>query len=511
MIVGKTRTEVDKLWNAFWTGGITNPVSVIEQITYLLFIRRLDDLECRAERLEARSKLTGARKIFNPQQQHLCWSSFKQLKPELMYKTVQEEVFPFIKNLGNLDSGSDSALSTFAKSLSDAVFLIPKPSLLSAAVDLIANLDLNNADTAGDLYEYLLSKLSTSGINGQFRTPRHIIRMMVELIEPQLGDRICDPACGTAGFLFTALNYVLEQNTSPELIQVDEDGSKHGFVGDRMTPHQRDIFQNKMFFGYDFDQSMLRVASMNMWLHGLDAPHIAYADTLSKRFEQRERYDIILANPPFKGSLDHGDCCSSLLSEIKTKKTELLFLILALRLLDVGGKAAIIVPDGVLFGNSAAHTSVRKLLVEENQLEAVLSMPAGVFRPYAGVSTAVLVFSKGGSTNNVWFYDMQADGFSLDDKRVELDHKIHDNNNIPDIIKRWRNLELESGRSRGEQSFLVPKSEIVDKNYSLSINRYREVELVASSKIDPKTIFEELRAVELDIQNTIVELEALLK
>ncbi len=431
------RSDVDKLWNAFWTGGITNPVSVIEQINYLLFIRRLDDIEARNERVSARMGKKTKRQIFTDEQQRFRWSNFKQLKPDSMYKVVQEEVFPFIKNLG---SSETAEISTFSKTLSDAVFMIPKASLLSSAVELISALDLDNADTAGDLYEYLLSKLNTSGINGQFRTPRHIIRMMVDVIEPKVEDRICDPACGTAGFLMSALQFILEQKTSSKYVQVDEDGYRHGFVGDQLTEQERKKFENDTFYGFDFDLTMLRVASMNMWLHGVEVPNVSYADTLSKQFIEENKYDVILANPPFKGSLDYADCSPTLLSEIKTKKTELLFLLLALRLLDLGGRAAIIVPEGVLFGASSAHRGVRRTLIEEHQLEAVISMPSGVFRPYAGVSTAVLIFTKGGSTDKIWFYDMEHDGFSLDDKRNEVSE-----NDIPDILTCWR--------ARSEKSF----------------------------------------------------------
>lgn len=430
MIVGKTKADVDKLWNAFWTGGITNPLTVIEQINYLLFIRRLDDIESRNERLASRTAKPLARRIFQEAEQHLRWSNFKQLKPNAMFNVVQQEVFPYIKNLG---STSTSEISTFSKNLADAVFMIQKPSLLSSAVELISGLDLDNADTAGDLYEYLLSKLNTSGINGQFRTPRHVINMMVELIAPLVGDRICDPACGTAGFLLSAQQYILEHSTSPKYIQVDEEGCKHGFIGDRLTDKQRKIFQSDMFYGFDFDASMLRVAAMNMWLHGIEVPNITYADTLSKNFDESNKYDVILANPPFKGSLDYADCSHSLLSEVKTKKTELLFLVLAIRLLDVGGRAAIIVPDGVVFSSSTAHVEVRRMLIEDHQLEGVISMPNGVFKPYAGVSTAVLIFSKGGTTDRVWFYEMEHDGYSLDDKRQPVE-----DNDIFNILECWK-------------------------------------------------------------------------
>jgi type I restriction enzyme M protein len=426
MIVGKTKSDVDALWNAFWTGGITNPISVIEQINYLLFIRRLDDIEARAERIAARTGKAMDKRIFPEDKQNLRWGQFKQLKSDAMFKRVQEEVFPFIKTLGSSNNeaeGDASNISTFSKTLADATFLIPKPSLLASAVELISGLDLDNADTAGDLYEYLLSKLATSGINGQFRTPRHIIRMMVELIDPDVDDRICDPACGTAGFLFSALNHILEKYSSP--------GLSH--TGDKMTPTQRQKFETDTFYGFDFDTTMLRVASMNLWLHGIENPHITYADTLSKSYEEEGRYDVILANPPFKGSLDYADCNPALLNEQKTKKTELLFLLLALRILDIGGRAAIIVPDGVLFGSSNAHVGIRKTLVEDHQLEGVISMPSGVFKPYAGVSTAVLIFTKGGQTDRVWFYEMEHDGFSLDDKRQAVE-----DNDIPDVVDCWK-------------------------------------------------------------------------
>lgn len=537
MIVGKTKSDIDKLWNAFWTGGITNPVSVIEQINYLLFIRRLDDIETLSERLAARTGNVNAKRIFSGKNQHLRWSNFKHLKPDAMFTVVQEEVFPFIKNLGN---ENESIVTSFSKNLSDAVFLIPKSSLLASAVDLISGLDLDNADTAGDLYEYLLSKLSTSGINGQFRTPRHIIRMMVKMIDPKVEDRICDPACGTGGFLFSSLEHILEHNTSPALVQEDDEGQRHGFIGDQLSKEERRKFETDTFYGFDFDQTMLRVASMNLWLHGINLPSIKYADTLSKNFTEENRYDVILANPPFKGTLDYSDCSPSLQSEIRTKKTELLFLFLALRMLDVGGRAAIIVPDGVLFGKSAAHVQVRKHLVEEHQLEGVVSMPSGVFRPYATVSTAILLFTKGGKTDKVWFYEMKHDGFSLDDKRLPIKE-----NDLPDIIDCWisrhdgtfgslresminkvqtkliplrekqRNcaqrvdelqfessieqtsdqkdlqlanaaLELKEATemiqetqheyNRLSQQFWVDKQTIVDKNYDLSANRYRHIE-----------------------------------
>jgi type I restriction enzyme M protein len=535
LIIGQTKNDVDKLWLAFHSGGITNPITVIEQINYLLFCRRLDDIEKRNERIAERTKVPVKKRIFSVDDQELRWSNFEHLEARQMFDLVRDKVFPFIKGLG---SESD-VVSTFSKTLSDAVFQIPKASMLSAAVSLVSNLDLDNSDTAGDLYEYLLSKLQISGINGQFRTPRHIIRMMVEIVNPIIGERICDPACGTGGFLFSALQYILEKNTSENLVQVDEDGYRHGFVGDKLNKSDRKKFETDSFYGFDIDPAMLRVAAMNIWLHGIEEPNVLYADSLSKNFAEINRYDLILANPPFKGQLDYADCSPALLSEVKTKKTELLFLALSVRILDVGGRAAIVVPEGVLFGSSTAHVQIRRLLLEDNQLEAVISMPAGVFKPYAGVSTAILLFTKGGATERVWFYDMEHDGFTLDDKRQPTVE-----NDIPDIIECWKAREdrrfeaarsarmselrnlmtplklkktelltklngqkfnevlnaegsetstlpmlerdlrkqnsaiqtLQSEFNRLSRQFWVPKQDILDAKYDLSSDRYRQVE-----------------------------------
>lgn len=575
MIVGKTKSDVDKLWEACWTGGITNPINVIEQINYLLFIRRLDDMETLAERLSNRTGKPMERRIFPENQQHLRWSQFRHLKPDSMFKVVQSEVFPFIKGLGNSQDEQETNVSTFSKTLADANFMIPKASLLASAVELISGLDLDNADTAGDLYEYLLSKLSTSGINGQFRTPRHIIRMMVEIIDPEIQDRICDPACGTAGFLFSALGYLKEKYTSPQMVQVAEDGTRFGFVGEKMTDAERKKFNTDTVYGFDFDSTMLRVASMNLWLHGVENPHIRYADTLSKNFEEADRYSVILANPPFKGSLDYADCNPDLLAEVKTKKTELLFLVLALRLLDIGGRAAIIVPDGVLFGSSNAHVGIRKSLVEDHQLEGVISMPSGVFKPYAGVSTAILIFTKGGQTDNVWFYEMEHDGYSLDDKRNPVEE-----NDIPDVVACWKQRQengfnqqrqarmaelktamapLKQNRLKHQEDinrlqfesvldetnetlqaqltlckqelaeldekihifqkefnqlsrqFWVGKTEIANNKYDLSASRYRQLEQDETFYPNPRVTLERMVRLETSIQNDINELEGLLK
>lgn len=445
MLVGKTRNDIDKLLDLFWTNVTSNPLTVIEQITYLIFIRRLDDIETKKERQSKRTGKKIENRIFpentkNEKFQDYRWSNFKQTEPEQMLKTVRDGVFPFMKNLAT-KSEAGSTITEFAKKMKDATFLVQKPSVLATAVSVISDLDLDNADTSGDLYEYILNQLTTSGKNGQFRTPRHIIRMMVEIIDPGIEDRICDPACGTGGFLFTSINYIKEKYTSEEM-------KKQGFlhVGDKLKEKDFKKFQNDTFYGFDFDSSMLQIAAMNLWLHGVEQPNIHYADSLSKSFEEKEKYSVILANPPFKGSLNYEDVNPDLISEIKTKKTELLFLELTLRLLDMGGRCAIIVPDGVLFGSSNAHKAIREKLVEHNQLEGVIGMPSGVFKPYAGVSTAILIFTKGGKTDKVWFYDMEHDGYSLDDRR-----QLTEENDIPDIINCWNNRTDKSFQTKAEK------------------------------------------------------------
>ena len=445
MLVGKTKNEINKLWDTFHSGGMTDPLSTIKQLTYLLFIRRLDDMETLNERREKRIGKKTSKKIFPENKQHLRWNNFKHKESGEMLKILRDEVFPFIKELGK-ERLEEAVVTTFATTMKDAIFEIQKASVLQTAVDIISNLDLDNADTAGDLYEYLLSSLQLSGRNGQFRTPRHIIKMMVEIVDPNIDDVVCDPACGTAGFLFASINYILEKNTSKNLIQKDSEGNKYGFIGDKLTEGQKRKFQTTTFFGYDFDTTMLQISSMNLWLHGIQEPHIKYSDTLSRNFTEENKYSLILANPPFKGSLDYDDVHPNLISEMKTKKTELLFLELTLRLLDIGGRCAIIVPDGVLFGSSNAHVGIRKKLVENHQLEGIIGMPGGVFKPYAGVSTAILIFTKGGKTDKVWFYDMEHDGYSLDDKRDPVKE-----NDIPDIIDCWKNRNDKSFQIKAEK------------------------------------------------------------
>lgn len=499
MITGELKNKIDSLWEIFWTGGLTNPLDVIEQMTYLMFMKDLDDMDnLRAresamlglpyESIFAEEVTIGERTIAGNQ---LKWSVFHDFPAQKMYTTVQEWVFPFIKELhGNKESA-------YAKYMGDAIFKIPTPLILDkvvTAMDAIYDqmAQMKEADTRGDVYEYLLSKLATAGVNGQFRTPRHIIRMMVELMEPKADDIICDPACGTSGFLVAAGEY-LKENCKEEVF-FDQKNKEH--------------YMNQMFHGYDMDRTMLRIGAMNMMTHGIENPYIEYRDSLSDQNPDQEKYSLILANPPFKGSLDYDTVSPDLLKVCKTKKTELLFLALFIRMLKVGGRCACIVPDGVLFGSSKAHKAIRQELVEGNCLEAVISMPSGVFKPYAGVSTAILVFTKTGhgGTDKVWFYDMKADGFSLDDKRTTVKE-----NDIPDIIQRYRNLEQELDRKRTEQSFFVEKREIAENDYDLSINKYKEIEYVPVEYPPTEEILEDLRSLETEIAKNLEELEEMLK
>ena len=499
MITGELKTKVDGLWEIFWTGGLTNPLDVIEQITYLMFIRDLDDLDNTRSKESAmlgipfKSMFEGEYRVGNAtvDGKQFKWSVFRDSPSEKMFETVQLGVFPFIKQLhGDRDSA-------YSKYMGDAIFKIPTPQKFSQVVDaldsLYADMDgIGSKDVRGDIYEYLLSKLSTAGTNGQFRTPRHIIAMMVELMDPKADEIICDPACGTAGFLVAACDYLRERK------------SKEIFF----DKSRKDHFNAEMFTGYDMDRTMLRIGAMNMMVHGVERPNIAYKDSLSEQNEDTERFSLVLANPPFKGSLDENTISPSLLSEVRTKKTELLFLALFLRILRVGGRGAVIVPDGVLFGASNAHTAVRKLLIEKNRLEAVISMPSGVFKPYAGVSTAILIFTKTGhgGTDNVWFYDMTADGFSLDDKRSPIG-----DNDIPDIIARFRDREGEKSRERTEKSFMVPKEEIVENGYDLSINKYRKTVYETEEYPPSSEIIREMRRLTEELAEDLKKLEEMVR
>jgi len=459
MMTGELKSQVDKIWQSFRTGGISNPLTVIEQFTFLLFLRRLDEAQLLQEK---KANLIGGdvtAPTYPSEYAAFRWHTFKNNDPEKMFQLFTSPttdgltVFEHMKQLGN--HGNDS-MGIFAQYMKGATFMIPTPKLLDQVVQMIDKIVMNDRDTKGDLYEYLLSKIASAGTNGQFRTPRHIIKMMVEMMEPTQEDTICDPSCGTAGFLVAAGEYVHDHH--PDWFH------EQSF---------REHFNQDMFTGIEFDATMLRIGAMNLQLHGIEHPQLIGRDSLSEaNAAMREQFSLILANPPFKGSLDYDSVESSLLNTVKTKKTELLFLALMLRMLKMGGRCAVIIPDGVLFGSSNAHKKLRQELVEGQKLEAVISMPSGVFKPYAGVSTAILVFTKtnNGGTDNVWFYDMQADGYSLDDKRAAIT-----DNNIPDIIRRFKQRNTEGERTRIEQSFLVPMDEIKANDWDLSINRYKEI------------------------------------
>ncbi|WP_114201420.1 type I restriction-modification system subunit M [Janibacter anophelis] len=511
MITGDLKSKIDTVWNAFWSGGISNPLEVIEQITYLLFIRRLDELQTLKEK---KARVTGAidDPIFLPGQSHLRWQHLKNAGAAEAHQTMGQEVFPFLHGLGGEGS-------TYSEHMKDARYTIPTAGLLSKVIDLLDEIPMGKRDTNGDLYEYLLSKIAQAGTNGQFRTPRHIIELMVAMMAPTPEDEICDPACGTAGFLVAASEYVREQHPST-----------------LTNAKQRQHFHHSMFHGFDFDSTMLRIGSMNMLMHGIEAPDIRYRDSLSEgASSEEEQYSLILANPPFAGSLDYEATSKDLQKVVKTKKTELLFLALFLKLLKPGGRAAVIVPDGVLFGSSKAHKALRKILVEDQKLDAVVKLPSGVFKPYAGVSTAILFLTKtdSGGTDDVWFYDVRADGFSLDDKRNPVDA-----NDLPDVLARWqtkptlaevraasleatttlaeeRGTSLEAtwpelSRARTDQSFTVPKGEIVAQDYDLSLNRYKEIEYDEVEHRAPLEIIADIEALDAEIAKGMDELKAIL-
>lgn len=499
MITGELKNKIDSLWQIFWTGGLTNPLDVIEQMTYLMFIHDLDQTDTTHKQeamilgTDYKSRFEGTEEINGKvvDKEKLKWSTFHDMGPEQMYETVSQSVFPFIKNL---DGDQDSAYSTY---MQDAIFKVPTPLMLQKIVTAMDGIydkmeESKTSDTRGDVYEYLLSKISTAGVNGQFRTPRHIIRMMVELMDPKPDDLICDPAAGTSGFLVESADY-LKENKKKEVL---------------FNPVNKKHFMNDMFTGFDMDRTMLRIAAMNMMTHGIEHPNIEYRDSLTDQNPDRDKYSLILANPPFKGSLDYESVSNDLLETAKTKKTELLFLELFLKMLKRGGRAACIVPDGVLFGSSKAHKAIRKDLIENNKLRAVISMPSGVFKPYAGVSTAVLIFDKTGygGTDDVWFYDMKADGFSLDDKRSKISE-----NDIPDIIERFKNLDNEKDRKRTDQSFLVPKEEIAKNDYDLSINKYKEVVYEKVEYEPTNVIMDKIEELQQQIENDLKLLRAMLE
>ncbi len=507
------KSKIDALWDRFWSGGIANPLTAIEQMSYLIFLKRLEDKD-NAEKKTAEKRKTEFKSVFEKpvggltkKETEKCrWSYWSQLPGEEMLAYVRDTVFRFLRSLG-------SETSSFTQYMQDAVFVIPKPSILQEAVKIIDGMHISeqNADVQGDLYEYLLMNLTTAGKNGQFRTPRHIIRMMVKLVNPKIGESICDPAAGTGGFLVNAYEHILEANTSPGILEYDEEGKAHHLIGDMISDKKLIAFlKGPAITGYDFDTTMTRIGAMNLMLHGIDNPNFKYSDTLTKSFSEKNRYDVILANPPFKGSIDIGDINDRFI--VKTTKTELLFIELIYDMLLTGGRAAVIVPDGVLFGSSNAHKAVRKILTEKCKLEGVISMPSGVFKPYAGVSTAILIFQKGAKTDTVWFYDMTADGFTLDDKRDKTDK-----NDIPDIIEKWelKNIppltppKIGGENNRKAKSFYVPIKEIIENNYDLSINRYKEIEYETTEYDKPKVVIKNIELLEKDIFEDINFLNSL--
>lgn len=493
MITGEIKNRIDSIWDSFWTGGITNSITILEQMTYLFFMKMLDDTQLKKEATANVLGITIKEPIFKDGTWHnpdtdkevaysnLRWHKFINFDAEKLYGTISKDVFVFIKTL---NEGKESAYSRF---MENATFLIPNPRTLVKLVEGISRLDMNNRDAMGDVYEYVLGKMAASGNNGQFRTPRHIIRMMVELMEPDLNDIICDPAMGSAGFIVESAKYISEHNKT-----------------ELMKKEHAEHYRNNMFHGFDTDQTMLRIGAMNLMLHGVDKPDIEYKDSLSTDNSDTECYTLCLANPPFAGSLDKESVNKSLLAITKTKKTELLFIALFTRILQTGGRCASIVPDGVLFGNSSGHKAVRKELIDNQRLQAVISMPSGVFQPYAGVSTAILIFTKtnAGGTDKVWFYDMKADGYSLDQKRTEVK-----DNDIPDIIARFKNLQEEASRTRKDQSFLVPVEEIRQNDYDLSINKYKEIGREKIEYEKPEIIISRIKTLEQEIAKAIEELK----
>lgn len=507
MLTPTLRSKVDSLWDKFWSGGIANPLTAVEQISYLLFMRRLDAMD--AKKAEDAEWLKKPYKSLFKGNEKLRWSKFRHLPAEEMLAHVRDKVFPFIKELG----GEEDA---FARHMQDAVFIIPKASLLVEAIGIIdaiyTEIEQEGAkkgqtfhDTQGDLYEYLLSEISSAGKNGQFRTPRHIIQMICALVNPKLGDLVCDPACGTGGFLLGAYQHILTQHTSKEHLRTDENGMTRGLVGDKLSDkRQWAALHERTFYGFEFDTTMVRIGLMNLVLHGIEKPSLNYMDSLSKQFTEKDRYDVVLANPPFKGSIDKGNINEDLV--LKTGKTELLFVNRIYNLLRIGGRAGVIVPDGVLFGSSNAHKELRGILLDKCELQGVVKIPAGVFKPYAGVSTALLIFVKGGKTENVWFYDMQADGLSLDDKREKVKE-----NDIPDVIAKWEKRNHKKDTDRKSRAFFVQADEIRENKCDLSIGRYKEVVFDTVEYDSPRIILRRLRNLEKTIAQDTDELEKMLR
>ena len=500
------KSSIGRLWDKFWSGGISNPLTAIEQISYLLFMKRLDELDIKKRH---DSEFTGEvyESIFKGKNEQLRWSHFRQMEGGEMLIHMQTKVFPFLKTLGTEES-------QFAKHMGNAVFIISKPSLLVEAVNIIDEIfeEISRQesegqgfqDTQGDLYEYLLSEITSAGKLGQFRTPRHIIQLICELADPKLGDTICDPACGTGGFLLGAYQHIITAHTSKGNRKTDENGLTRGLLGDKLTSDKQwKQLKEKTFYGYDMDESMVRIGLMNLIMHGISVPNIEQKDTLSKKFNEDSHYDVIMANPPFKGSIDKGDINESF--SLNTTKTELLFINRIINSLKIGGRAGMIVPDGVLFGSSNAHRDARKMLLNDCELQGIISMPSGVFKPYAGVSTAVLIFVKGGETEKVWFYDMQSDGFSLDDKRT----KTNGGGDLPDIVDKWKNRRKITENDRGSKFFYVEKKEIEKCDFDLSINRYKEMKYEEVKYENPKVILAKIEKLEQEIVAGLSDLKNL--
>ena len=500
MITGELKSQVDKIWAAFWTGGISNPLTVIEQFTFLLFLRRIDERQLLAEKKANMIGSPVTNPLYDEAHKKFRWNVFKNNDPETIFDLFTKPqpdidnltVFEHMKSLGK-EAG------VFAQYMKGATFMIQTPKLLDQVIQMIDKIQMDDRDTKGDLYEYLLSKIATAGTNGQFRTPRHIIKMMVDMVQPKKDDTICDPSCGSAGFLVAAGEYF-------------HDKHEDWFHNKEFRDHYNGVSEDGsrgMFTGIEFDPTMLRIGAMNLQLHGIEHPQLIGKDALSEsNADTREEFSLILANPPFKGSLDYDGVESSLLKTVKTKKTELLFLSLMLRMLKVGGRCAVIIPDSVLFASSKAHKQIRQSIVEGQKLEAVISMPVGVFKPYASVSTAILMFTKtnSGGTDNVWFYDMQADGYSLDDKRDPINET-----DIPDIVERYKKLEAEKARGRTEQSFLVPFNDIKDNDWDLRVNSYKEIVYEEIEYRSPEILISEIEQVDLEREQALTLLKELLK
>jgi len=500
------KSSIGRLWDKFWSGGISNPLTAIEQISYLLFMKRLDEMDIK-KRQDAEFTGEAYKSIFVGDNDDCRWSHFRQMEGGEMLTHIQTKVFPFLKTIGKEES-------PFAKHMGNAVFIISKPSLLVEAVNIIDEIfeEISKQeskgqgfqDTQGDIYEYLLSEITSAGKLGQFRTPRHIIQLICELVDPKLGDTICDPACGTGGFLLGAYQHIITAHTSKEHCQIDENGLTHGLLGDKLTDERQwTHLKEKTFYGYDMDESMVRIGLMNLMMHGISNPNIEQKDTLSKKYNEDNYFDCVMANPPFKGSIDKGDINESL--SLPTTKTELLFINRIIKSLKIGGRAGVIVPDGVLFGSSSAHKQARKMLLNDCELQGIISMPSGVFKPYAGVSTAILIFVKGGETEKVWFYDMQSDGYSLDDKRV----KINGGGDLPDIVEKWRNRKEQTENKKNSKFFYVDKKEIEENDFDLSINRYKVMDYEEVAYEDPEVILKKIEIIEKEIISGLGELKKL--